>query len=128
MKDVVIYVRSASHNEQSIRAQLESCREYAKLHGYNVVAEFSDNGFSGMNFDRSGFAAMNECRDKWQAVIVYSIEKLSRNTNDRYQYEKSLRDCGKELISITESCSEEVFNMLEIFQENIAMRKTGVQS
>lgn len=128
MKDVVIYVRSASPNEQSIRAQLESCREYAKLHGYNVVAEFSDNGFSGMNFDRPGFAAMNDCRDKWQTVIVYSIEKLSRNTNDRYQYKRYLRADGKELISVTEPCSEEIFNMLEIFQENIAIRKTGVQS
>lgn len=127
MKNAVIYTRSASPNKLSINAQLELCREYAKTHGYNVIAEYSDNGYSGMNFNRPEFTAMNDSQDKWQTLIVYSIEKLSRNSNDRYKYTKSLRDAGKELVSVSEPCSGELYNILEFLHENNVMQKMGVQ-
>lgn len=99
MKKAVIYTRSASPNEQAMNAQLEICREYANAHGYIVVAEYSDNGYSGMNFNRPAFIAMNNSRDKWATVIVSSIERLSRNHSDLREYRKTLHNEGKEIVS-----------------------------
>lgn len=66
MNNAIIYTHSASPNEQSLCAQLKACREYAKAHGYTVIAEYSDNGYSGMNFNRQSFIAMNDSIEEWQ--------------------------------------------------------------
>lgn len=128
MKNAVIYTRSASPNEQATNAQLEICREYASAHGYNVVAEFSDNGYSGMNFDRPAFIAMNNSRDKWATLIIYRIDKLSRNNSDFCRYRKALRDEGKEIVSTAEPLSDEIFAILEGLQEFYTNHKREVQS
>lgn len=128
MKNAVIYTRSASPNEQATNAQLEICREYARAHGYNVVAEFSDNGYSGMNFNRPAFIAMNDSRDKWATLIVYHINKLSRNSKDFYKYRKALCNEGKEIISITEPLSDDMFTILERLQEQYTIHNREVQS
>lgn len=127
MKNAVIYTRSASPNDQATNAQLAICREYASAHGYNVVAEFSDNGYSGMNFDRPAFTAMNDSRDKWEILIVYSIDKLSRNQQKFCSYRKSIRDEGKEIIATVEPLSDDTIAMLESLQEHYTIQKREVQ-
>lgn len=122
MKNAVIYTRSASPDGQATNAQLETCREYAHAHGYNVVAEFSDNGYSGMNFNRPAFIAMNDSRDKWATLIIYRIEKLSRNTRQLCKYRKTLRDEGKEIILISEPFLDDMFAMIENIQEEVQSR------
>lgn len=116
MKNAVIYARSANPNKQATNAQLEICREYARAHGYNVVAEFSDNGKSGMNFDRPAFITMNNCRDKWETLIIYRIDKLSRNRLEFCKYKKMLHNKGKEIISISEPFSGDMLSMTENLQ------------
>ncbi|MDE7330203.1 MAG: recombinase family protein [Clostridia bacterium] len=128
MKNAVIYARSASPDKQATHAQLEICREYARTHGYNVVAEFSDNGYSRMNFDRPAFTAMNNSRDKWATLIVYRLDKLSRNHNDCCKYRKALRDEGKQIVSISEPQSDEIFAILEGLQGLCNNHKREVQS
>lgn len=127
MRTAVIYTRSASPNEQATNAQLEICREYARVHGYNVVAEFSDNGYSGMNFNRPAFIAMNDSRDKWETLIIYRLDKLSRNRFDFSKYRKTLLDAGKEIISTVEPLPDEIFSMLENLQAHYSIQKKGVQ-
>ena len=128
MKNAVIYTRSASPNEQGINAQLELCREYARTHGYNVVAEFSDNGKSGMTFNRPAFTAMNASRDKWQTLLIYRTDKLSRNHSELCKYRKTLRNEGKQIVSISEPFTDEMFALLEDLQENYTIRKREVHS
>lgn len=125
MKNAVIYTRNASSDEQAINAQLEICREYAVAHDYTVIGEFSDNGYSGMNFNRPAFVAMNNERDKWTTLIVYGIDKLTRNRSDFYKYVKTLRDEGKEIISMTES-TDNMFSILESLQKRYGAYKKGV--
>ncbi len=126
MKNAVIYTRSANPNEQATHAQLEICRKYANTHCYNIVTEFSDNGYSGMTFNRPAFIAMNNCRDKWETLIVYCIDKLSRNSKDFYKYRKALRNEGKEIVSTVEPLSDDIFATIESLQEFNTYQK-GVQ-
>lgn len=43
MKNAVIYVRSASFNEDSLRTQIVLCKKFADDNGYTVVRIFADN-------------------------------------------------------------------------------------
>lgn len=127
MKNTVIYTRSASSDEQATNAQLEICREYTVAHGYTVIGEFTDNSHSGMNFNRPAFIAMNSERDAWTTLIVYSLDKLTRNRSDFYKYVKTLRDEGKEIISMTESTGN-MFSIIESLQERYDICKKGMRS
>ena len=118
MKNAVIYTRSASPNKQSIDAQLEVCRAYALTHGYHVVAEYVDDGYSGMNFNRPAFVDMNDHRNQWQTVIVYRNDKLSRNCREFCKYRKTLHDEGKEIVSTAEQLPDATtLAILESLQE-----------
>ena len=125
MKNAVIYTRNASSDEQAINAQLEISREYAVTNGYTVIGEFSDNGYSGMTINRPAFVAMNNEREKWTTLIVYSIDKLTRNRSDFYKYVKTLHEEGKEIISMTES-TDNMFSILESLQKRYGASKKGV--
>ena len=49
MADAVIYARFSSNKqtEDSIEAQVRACKEYASLHGLNIVGEYKDEAISG---------------------------------------------------------------------------------
>lgn len=116
MKSAVIYARNAGHNEQAINAQLAICRSYAVSHGFFVVAEFSDNGYSGMNLNRPGFSAMNERSNEWDTLIVSDMSRLSRNISDIQKYEKLLQDDGKDIVLATEASSGTMTELINLLQ------------
>lgn len=121
MKNAAIYTRSASPNEQAIKMQLEVCRDYAQAHGYKVVAEFTDNGYSGMNFDQLEFISMNNDCGKWKTLIVYSIDRISRNSSEFFKYRKILLNKGIEIISIVNSPTKETFELLDVLRKRYAI-------
>lgn len=126
MNNAIIYTHSASPNEQSLRAQLKACREYAKAHGNTVIAEYSDNGYSGMNFNRQSFIAMNDSIEEWQTLIIYSIEKLSRNLREICKYFKALRDKEKTVVSLVTPFSNEFVEWCEYLRKKPAIQNKGV--
>lgn len=77
-----IYAR-VSLEEQAqqygLSSQLHACREYAKVHGYTVLEEFSDDA-SGATLDRP---ALDRLRNGVRAglfdvVVIYDTDRLSR--------------------------------------------------
>ena len=52
MKSAVIYARSASFNEDSLRTQIVLCKKFADDNGYTVVRIFADNNASGRSAKR----------------------------------------------------------------------------
>ena len=126
MKNAVIYTRNANHNAQATNAQLEICRKYADEHGYNVVAEFSDDSYLGLNFDRSGFNAMNNIRDQWDTLLIYSVDVLSRNVSDILKYRKLLCDECKKIVLTAEPHSSDMCSVLDSLQELYPVHKKGV--
>jgi len=108
MKKTVIYARSASkeNSEQAIEMQVNTCKEFAKSKGLEVSYVYYDVG-SGTNTKRPGFQTMisDVKAHGIKRVLVYSIDRLSRNRND-------VMECwanGIEIISTIESIPPEFF-------------------
>ena len=72
--------------EHTIQGQLEALRKYAQDRGYQIVAEYLDDGYSGATLDRPPFGyrwiRRNEVRrahleiDEYQAAVVRRMFQL----------------------------------------------------
>lgn len=73
---------------ESIGNQVELCKEYVRTHfGEQVATQivvYEDEGFSGGNLNRPAFQRMMEAakEGKFQAIIVYRLDRISRNVSD----------------------------------------------
>lgn len=80
------YTRLSQEDEQegdsgSILNQRDFLLKYCKEHNLNNVYFFSDDGYSGTNFDRPGFSEMMELVERGQVetIIVKDHSRLGRN-------------------------------------------------
>ena len=87
---VAIYTRKSKFTGkgESIGNQVELCKEYVRSKFGEDYAEscvvFEDEGFSGGNLQRPDFQRMmNEVRKhKFEAIVVYRLDRISRNISD----------------------------------------------
>lgn len=65
----------------SIQNQRKILYNYATEHGMTVVGEYTDDGWSGTNFNRPGFIQMIEDIDKKgiNCIVVKDLSRLGRN-------------------------------------------------
>lgn len=108
--NVVIYARYSSNaqNEQSIEGQLRVIEDYAKREGYNIIHTYIDRAMTGRNDDRPDFQQMIADSDNQQFsfVLVYKLDRFSRNRYDSAVYKKKLRDNGVKVVSATEMIAD----------------------
>ena len=108
--NAVIYARYSSHrqDEQSIEGQLRVCHEYAKRNGYVVIGEYIDRAISGRSDDRPEFQRMIEDAKKkaFQFVIVYRLDRFTRNRYDSAIYKHRLKQYGVKLLSAMENIGD----------------------
>lgn len=108
--NAVIYARFSSHNqtEQSIEGQLRVCYEYAEREGYNVVGEYIDRALTGRSDDRPDFQRMiSDAKKKaFQFVIVYKLDRFTRNRYDSAVYKHKLKQCGVKVLSAMENIGD----------------------
>lgn len=91
MKRVVIYVRVSTQEQAnegySIGEQLERLRKYCEAHGWILVEEYVDPGYSGTNTNRPALQKL--LRDipfgGFDTVLVYKLDRLSRSQKDTMQ-------------------------------------------
>ena len=106
----VIYARYSSNKqtEQSIEGQLRVCKEYAEKKGYEVVAEYIDRAMTGTNSNRPEFLRMiADAENKhFDAIIVYKLDRFSRNRYDSVVYKHRLKQKGIKVDSAMESISD----------------------
>ena len=106
METAVIYARYSSENqsEQSIDGQLRVCQEFALGKGIVVVDTYIDRAMTGTNDNRPDFQRMIKDSHKkaWKYVIVYKLDRFSRNKYEMAMHKKTLKDNGIKLISATE--------------------------
>ena len=106
MKTAVIYARYSSDNqtEQSIEGQLRVCEEYARSHDILILDTYIDRAMTGTNDNRADFQRMikDSAKQEWNYVLVYKLDRFSRDKYATAIHKKTLKDNGVKLISATE--------------------------
>ena len=106
MKTAVIYARYSSSNqtEQSIEGQLRVCHQFAETEGILILDTYIDRAMTGTNDNRADFQRMikDSAKREWDYVIVYKLDRFSRDKYATAVYKKALKDNGVKLLSATE--------------------------
>lgn len=106
MKRAVIYARYSSdaQSEQSIDGQMRVCNEYAKSHDISILDVYIDRAMTGTNDNRPSFQKMiKDSENKmWDYVLVYKLDRFSRNKYEMAVHKKTLKDNGVKVFSATE--------------------------
>lgn len=126
MKKAVIYARYSSSNqtEQSIEGQLRDCCRYAEQEGLTVVGEYIDRAISGRTANRPQFQQMIEDAEKkmFDIIIVWKLDRFSRDKYDSAVYKKKLKDHGVIVKSYSEPIDDSaegglMESMMEAFNQ-----------
>lgn len=106
MKKAVIYARSASSNEDSIRIQIVLGKKFAADNGYTVVKVFADTNASGRSAERPALQKLFEdTGSSWDTVIVLDRSRFFREPYLYIKYMLKLNFAGKRIISCIERLS-----------------------
>ncbi|MCM1439627.1 MAG: recombinase family protein [Roseburia sp.] len=106
-KIAVIYARYSSdrQTEQSIEGQVRVCKEYAERNGIKIVGIYIDRAMTGTNDNREEFQRMLKDSDKrlWDYVLIYKLDRFSRNKYEMAIHRKHLKDNGIKILSAMEN-------------------------
>lgn len=107
MKTAVIYARysSDSQTEQSIEGQLRVCEEYAQKNNILILNTYIDRAMTGTNDNRPDFQRMlkDSGRHEWNYVLVYKLDRFSRNKYESTIHKRTLKNNGVKLLSAMEN-------------------------
>ena len=103
----VIYARYYQR-EESIEGQLRECQAFAKKNDITLLEPYIDRALSAKTDHRPNFLKMikDSAAKKFDVVIVWKLDRFSRNRVDSAHYKYVLRKNGVKVISATESISE----------------------
>lgn len=109
-KKAVIYLRVSTEEQVdnfSLGVQDDLCKKKALTDGYEIIETFREEGKSAKTINgRPELIRMLEyCRKNRKvvgAVIVYRVDRLSRQASDYLAIRKKLNDCNIMLISVSE--------------------------
>lgn len=107
---IAIYSRKSKFTGkgESIGNQVELCKEYVRVHygdtAVDKVAVYEDEGFSGGNLNRPDFKIMMDAakKRKFKAIIVYRLDRISRNISDFASLIEELARLDISFVSIKE--------------------------
>lgn len=98
MINAVIYARYSSHSqrEESIEGQLRECLDFAQKNDFMIIEKYCDRAISGKTDNRAEFQRMIKDSEKgrFQAVIMYTLDRFARNRYDSAMYKAKLRKNG----------------------------------
>ncbi len=107
--NVTLYLRFSSdrQSEQSIEGQLRDCIAYCKRKEYRITAIYIDRATTARKDieKRVQFQKMiaDSKRGLWQKVIVWKLDRFSRNREDSAIFKMRLRKNGVRVESATEA-------------------------
>lgn len=107
MKKAVIYARYSceKQTEISIEGQLDECTKYAAQNGYQIIDTYIDRAISGRTDQRDAFQCMlkDSSLKAFEAVIVYKLDRFSRDKYESAINRHTLRQNGVSLLSAKEN-------------------------
>ena len=134
----VIYARYSSDNqrEESIEGQVRECIAFAERKGYTVIHTYIDRALSGTRADnRPEFQQMisDSTLREFQYVIVWKIDRFSRDKFDSVKYKYALKSSGVSVIFATEPIDgspegqmmESVFEGISVYYIKDLAQKTS---
>lgn len=137
MKKAVIYARYSSErqNEQSIQGQVEVCTSWAKNNDMEILHVYHDEALSGKTDKRPDFQQMirDAKNKKFDFIIVYKLDRFSRNRYDSAIYRAQLKKYNVRIVSAMENIAngpegiilESVLEgMAEYYSANLAQNVT----
>ena len=106
----VIYARYSSdaQREESIDAQIRENTAFAQRSGIDIVGTYIDRALSAKTDNRPEFQRMikDSAKKGFEVVIVWKLDRFSRNRFDAANYKNQLKKNGVRVISATENISE----------------------
>ncbi len=106
---VATYVRrSTDRQEQSLEDQRREILRYADEQGFEIVAEFVDDGVSGTSGEtRKGFLSMLAAAESpdcaWHTILTWDIKRFGRMTSDEVGfYRWRFQQAGVEIVYTSE--------------------------
>ena len=106
-KTAVIYARYScdQQSEQSIEGQLRVCEDYAQKNGILILDTYIDRAMTGTNDNRADFQRMikDSSRREWDYVLVYKLDRFSRDKYATAIHKKTLKDNGVKVLSAMEN-------------------------
>jgi DNA invertase Pin-like site-specific DNA recombinase len=108
MKRAAIYLR-VSTVDQHPETQGIELRQFAKQRGYEIVHEYVDHGVSGTKVRRPALDQLlkDANRRKFDAVLVWSSDRLARSTKHFLQVLDDLSELGIQFLSQREAIDTE---------------------
>lgn len=109
--NVVIYARYSSSNQRdaSIDQQINACKGFCKRNGYKVVDIYTDRAMTGKSDKRPSFQKMilDSAKRTFQGVVVYALDRFSRNRYDSAIYKHKLKENDVRVLSVTENITND---------------------
>ena len=113
-KTTAIYMRVSTNKQAekgtSLETQERICREYAKKHGFKVIKVVREEGESAKAWQRPALLKMlqwfQKNKNNVDVLIVYKLDRLSRNTDDQHAIMYKLHQADVELRSATENIDD----------------------
>ena len=101
MKTAVIYARYSSDSQTELRV----CHEFADKNDILILDTYVDRAMTGTNDNRNEFQRMlkDSSKQAWDYVLVYKLDRFSRNKYESVIHKKTLRDNGIRLLSAMEN-------------------------
>jgi DNA invertase Pin-like site-specific DNA recombinase len=108
MKRAALYLR-VSTVDQRPETQGLDLRQFAKQRGYEIVQEYVDHGVSGTKVRRPALDQLlkDANRHKFDAVLVWSSDRLARSTKHFLQVLDELSELGIQFLSQREAIDTE---------------------
>jgi len=104
MKRAALYLR-VSTLDQHPETQAIELRQFARQRGYDIVEEYMDHGVSGTKVRRPALDRLLEeaHRRRFDAVLVWSCDRLARSTKHFLQVLDELNELGIQFLSQREA-------------------------
>ena len=99
-RQAAIYCRVATASDFALEKQRLSLHSFAESRGFDVTAEYLDNGEKGLTFDRPAFSKLdNDMHEgKIQALIVLDISRIGRESLVVSKWLDKAKELGVEVI------------------------------
>ncbi len=128
MAKAIGYIRVSTSMQvedgQSLGAQRAKIEAWAMLNDYSMGDVFVDAGISGSKMKgRTGLSDALNAVGKGDALVVYSLSRLSRSVRDTMDISDRLSKSGADLVSLSEkidttsAAGKMVFRMLSVMAE-----------